>query len=91
MILFQSQNEKEHEKMKQLKSKIELLNKQLVTKRSIIAQLEEDYDKLPKNINRFLFNFLYFFSLIFKKYCKYRKKELHCYLIIWFIKKTAFH
>ncbi|XP_014274970.1 coiled-coil domain-containing protein 22 homolog isoform X2 [Halyomorpha halys] len=48
----ESQNEKEHDKMKQLKGKIEVINKQLVAKRGIIAQLEEEYDKLPKNINR---------------------------------------
>ncbi|CAH1400021.1 unnamed protein product [Nezara viridula] len=48
----ESQNEKEHDKMKQLKGKIDVINQQLVAKRGIIAQLEEDYDKLPKNINR---------------------------------------
>lgn len=48
----ESQNEKELDKMKQLKGKIEVINKQLVAKRGIITQLEEEYDKLPKNINR---------------------------------------
>lgn len=48
----ESQNEEEHEHKRNLKNKIEVLNKQLVAKRTIIAQLEEEIEKLPKNINR---------------------------------------
>lgn len=48
----ESQNEEEREQKKNLKSKIDTLVKQLIVKKEIIVQLEEEYEKLPKNINR---------------------------------------